>query len=310
METQALIGLVALGVAMLSGLGLVYYFLFPKQQTNLRSLMGSSATGVGLSGPMPGAVRVRGEISEQDLQHVKESAKKQIKKKQGVTLDEKFFRAGIFSDKDKKEFLRLRLIVPLFTAPLLGFLCAQMGAQYAIMGIVFGALLGLQIPFSILDRRIAHRSEEIMFYLPLVIEQIAIGVSSSLDVGPCLQRVVQMADERDTHNPVTELVRHAQFHIKSGVSLEEAMTEIGKLSGQTELKHTFMSLAQVAKHGGEITRQLQELADAVAGQRETKIEAKIKKLELEATGPVGLVFLGFLIILLIGFGLEVMKAFK
>jgi pilus assembly protein TadC len=107
---------------------------------------------------------------------------------------------------------------------------------------------------------------------------------------------------------VTELIRHAQFHVKSGVSLEDAMTEVGRLSGHTELKHAFMSLAQVAKHGGEITRQLQELADAVAMQRETKIEAKIKKLELEATGPVALVFCGFLIILLIGFGVQIQNA--
>src|SRR5690606_32288561 len=132
--------------------------------------------------------------------------------------------------------------------------------------------------------------------LPLVIEQVAIGVSSSLDIGPCLSRIVSMADERDSHNIVTELIRHAQFHVKSGVSLEEAINEIGKRSGHTELKHAFMSLAQVAKHGGEITKQLQELADSVASQRETQIEAKIKKLELEATAPVALVFFGFLII--------------
>ena len=75
------------------------------------------------------------------------------------------------------------------------------------------------------------------------------------------------------------------------------------------VKHAFMALSQVAKHGGEITRQLQELADAVGNQRETKIEAKIKKLELEATAPVALVFLGFLVILLIGFGVQIKNAF-
>ena len=64
-----------------------------------------------------------------------------------------------------------------------------------------------------------------------------------------------------------------------------------------------MSLAQVARHGGEISRQLNDLADAVGNQRNTKVEEKIKKLELEATGPVALVFVGFMIILLIGFGL-------
>ncbi|RIL10099.1 MAG: hypothetical protein DCC75_05065, partial [Proteobacteria bacterium] len=141
-------------------------------------------------------------------------------------------------------------------------------------------------------------------------EQIVLGVSSSLDVGPCVQRVVAMADERDSHNPVTELLSHVQQLVRSGLSFEEALKEIGRLAGHTELRHSFIALAQVAKHGGEISRQLQELADAVSSQRETKIEGRIKRLELEATGPVGLVFLGFMCILLIGLGLQVMKAFS
>jgi pilus assembly protein TadC len=148
-----------------------------------------------------------------------------------------------------------------------------------------------------------------MYFLPLVIEQIAIGVSSSLDIGPCISRVIDMADERDTHNPVTELLRFAQNYVKSGASLEEAMTEIGIKSGHNEVKHAFMSLAQVAKHGGNVIKQLQDLADAVAMQREAKIEEVIKKLELHATGPVGFVFLGFLILLLTVIMLHVYKAF-
>jgi hypothetical protein len=65
-----------------------------------------------------------------------------------------------------------------------------------------------------------------------------------------------------------------------------------------------VALAQVARHGGEITKQLHELAEAVGSQREAQIEGKIKKLELAATGPVALVFMGFMIIILIGFGIQ------
>jgi len=114
-----------------------------------------------------------------------------------------------------------------------------------------------------------------------------------------------MADERDTHNAVTELLRYAQFHIKSGAGLEEALNEVGRMSGSHDLKHTFMALSQVAKFGGEISKQLQDMADSVASQRESQIDERIKKLELDATGPVALVFFGFLVILLIGFGLQI-----
>src|SRR5262249_7119923 len=161
------------------------------------------------------------------------------------------FRAGLLSDKAKRDFMRLRALSPILMTPALaivGFFIS--GPSFGLGGLVFGLLLGFQLPNSVLERKQKARDEEIMYYLPLVIEQVVIGVSSSLDVGPCLSRIVQMADERDSHNPVTVLVRNAQQYVKSGVSLEEAMTEIGKLSGHTELKHAFMSLAQVAKHGG------------------------------------------------------------
>ena len=71
-----------------------------------------------------------------------------------------------------------------------------------------------------------------------------------------------------------------------------------------------MSLAQVARHGGEVTKQLQNLADAVASQRESSIDEKIRKLELQATGPVALVFFGFMIVLLIGFGIQIQQVFQ
>lgn len=305
MSTQLLIGIGALLIATVFGAFFVYFLLVPRRETQLRSLMGSTAEG-GVTAMGRGGRRV---LTDDDLEQVKAETKRRLSKKNQLTLEEKFFHAGIFSDDQRREFQRLRLLVPVFSTPIVAVVMGQVGFEFALIGVILGLLLGIQIPFSILDRRIKRRAEDIMFFLPLVIEQIAIGVSSSLDIGPCVQRVVQMADERDSHNVVTELLRHAQYYVKSGVSLEEALTEVGRLSGHNELKHSFMALAQVSRHGGEITRQLQELADAVAGQRETKIEAKIKKLELEATGPVALVFMGFLLILLIGFGIQIKDAF-
>jgi pilus assembly protein TadC len=182
------------------------------------------------------------------------------------------------------------------------------GPDIVLLCAICGGIFGAYLPLRILDRKEKQRSDEILYYLPLVIEQVSIGVSSSLDIGPCVQRIVQMADERDTHNPVTELLRYAQYYVKSGASFEESLTEVGRLSGSHELKHALMALSQVAKFGGEISRQLQELADAVSAQREARVEEKIKKLELAATAPVALVFFGYLVILLTGFGLQIITA--
>jgi len=50
-----------------------------------------------------------------------------------------------------------------------------------------------------------------------------------------------------------------------------------------------------------------ELANAVTNQRNAMIEAKIKQLELKATIPVAIVFFGFMIILVTGFGIQVIE---
>jgi len=305
-DTKMIFGIVLLGLAVISGIALFFYFFRGNQSQGIRGMM-PSAIGTREGG----AAKSRAGHSDEELSKIKYAAKaKRRKTKEKLTLEQKIFRAGIFSEREKADFYRLRIFCPVVLIPVLGAgLWSLAGAQFGLMGIIMGAVVGYQVPFSILNRRILWRNEEIMFYLPLVIEQISIGVSSSLDIGPCLQRVVQMADERDTHNVVTELVKYAQNYIRSGVPFEEAMVETGKASGQTELKHAFMYLAQVAKHGGEITRQLQELADSVSAQRQAYIEGRIKKLELLATGPVSLVFLGFLVILLIGFGVQLKNAF-
>ena len=304
MSPQVIVGVLAALFA-LGSLGLMaYFFLIPREDGSVRNMMRKRASNAGGGGVQPRY------MDDSEVDNIKTATKKSVSKKKEVSLDEKLFQAGIIEDDERVDFDRLRLISPIVGLPIGALLGSYGGASFILVGAILGLLIGLQLPVSVLDRKIKARHEEILYYLPLVIEQIAIGVSSSLDIGPCISRVVQMADERDSHNVVTELLRFAQFHVKSGVSLDDALTEIGIRSGHTELKHSFMSLAQVARHGGEITRQLQELADAVSNQRETKIEAKIKKLELEATGPVALVFMGFLVILLIGFGIQIRDAFN
>lgn len=313
MEPSTLIGIAALFLALVFGGGMLYFVYFaPKPVGNLRGLMGDGSQEEENDVYKPGPGGRGAAPTAEQLEGMNRQLQKKIKKsKPGVTQEEKFFRAGFFTPEDRTTFFRIKYGAPLILAPLFGAIgIIFLDATSGLVGLVMGVLLGAQMPNSYIDRKIKRRDEDIMFYLPLVIEQIVIGVSSSLDTGPCIQRVVAMADERNSHNPVTELLRHAQMYAKSGISFEEAMNDVGTLSNHTELKHAFKSLAQVAKHGGEITKQLQELADSVSSQRETKIEAKIKKLELEATGPVGLVFFGFMIILLVGLGANMMKAFK
>lgn len=290
--------------------GAIYFFIRTSQQKS-----GDPFD----SGSLGRAAQARYELendnspkAEEKLNRVVRKSRKRRKKNEEIPLDDRLYHAGIFSEQARKEFQNTRKLAPFVCCGviLLAIYFLTNNTMLIIAGGVFGFLAGVQLPNSILDRKIKARGEEIMFYLPLVIEEVAIGVSSSLDVGPCLRSIVEMAEERDCHNVVTELITHVLLNVKTGISLEEALIEIGDKSGHIEVKHAFTALAQVAKHGGEISKQLQDLANAVATQRETEIDAKIKKLELKATGPVALVFLAFIAILLSGFIIPVMNAFQ
>ncbi len=297
-------------VILLGAGGLLFYSIMKGEAVDAGTLMGrNKPKGNDVSSMRR---RIGDDETGDELTALRSKMQKSIKQRTRLTIEDKFFQAGLFYHKDREFFARLRIVAPVVCVGGVVLIGAAtgLGSDLFLVALIVGGLIGYQIPFSWLDRKILRRADDILFYLPLVIEQMVVGVSASLDIAPCISTVIEMADERESHNPVTDLLKRAHFFMKQGVPMEEALTEIGKLSGHTELKHAFMSLAQVAKHGGEVSRQLQELADSVQTQRETKIDAKIKKLELEATGPVALVFAGFLIIILLEFGLQIFKAFE
>ena len=310
MNTSILIYPIFLIIAFCGYLG-IRYLRSLEQREHLRSLMGQRySDDIEIQDEKFYDETDDGSASGEEVL-LRAAARKKTAKKGSPSLDERMFQAGLFSEAQRRDFRRLQVIMPVS----LGLLGAGWGVMSGdpvnvLLNGVVGGMVGMYLPLRRLDKWIKFRQEEITFYLPLVIEQIAIGVSSSLDIGPCIARVVQMADERDSHNPVTELLRFAQSYIKSGVNLQDALNEVGRQSGSNEVKHAFKALAQVARYGGEISKQLQDLSESVSSERETRIEEKIKKLELAATAPVALVFAGFLVILLVGFGRTLMKAME
>ena len=228
------------------------------------------------------------------------------------SIASKFFRSGMYSPTIRRSFRVFQVISFLFGVIVLpSILYALTGIEtIGYMGIVLGALIGLIFPNVWLDRKIQSREEDIRYFLPLLIEQISIGVSSALVVGSCIKQIIETADERDAHNPVTELLIHSDRLMKSGLSMEEALMEVAEVSGMNEVQHSFMFLVQCAKHGGEISKQLQDLADSTMSERTVQVQARISALPVKATGPLGLVFAGFFAMLLSGVFVRVGTAFS
>lgn len=298
---------VLLGGTFLAMAFAISFFIFRKgsnRSNNFQGLMGGSTSEIRAMSLGNDEVGIK-EIKEYS------SAKVKIVKKKD-DLSKKLFRAGYYSAEDKKRFkisqiitfVVLGIFLPIFVYS------ATSNVKMAVMIFAIGSFAGFSWPVVRLDKKIEKRQEETMFFLPLVIEQVSIGVSSSLDIGPCIMHILQMATERNSHNPVTEMFINVEKLIKAGLNLEDALIEVGEANGQTEVKHAFMFLAQCSKHGGEISSQLQELADTIMIQRQTTIEAKINALPVKATLPLTMVFFGFFMLLMAGFMVRFLTAFN
>lgn len=277
---------------------------------NVRSLM----TGGNSSMANPRRYAADGTRPGLDVDDIKRMTKVEENarpKRKADDLDVKLFRAGYFSAEERRQFAVSRVTsLAIFTVGIpAGLYLAGGGGQMVVLGLCLGVGIGFVFPLSRLDKKIRFRQEETLYFLPLVIEQVSIGVSSSLDIGPCIAHITEMATDRDSHNPVTEMFVHSQRLMRSGMNLEEALVEVAEANGMSEVKHAFMFLAQCARHGGEITKQLQELADSVMTQRQVQVEARITALPVKATGPLATVFAGFFALLFAGLCVRLMTAF-
>ncbi len=305
-------GIILLAVIslLLVGIGILLRMTFARSNVNtarVDNLRGVSSRGQEHTFTAANSKEVKSKLTLEEVQSkLLETKGKSVNPNDPEVL---FFRAGYFDTAERVKFFRLKKFMQIAFPIGLAFLLYLLSEPiYALLGVACGFMIGRVAPDHLLTKRIKRRSDDSLYFLPLVIEQISIGVSSSLDVGPCVAYVVEMANERSSHNVITELLSQVLKLMKAGMSLDEALTDVGEVIGINEVKNAFMFLAQCSKHGGEISKQLQELAEAVTLSRQLDIEARIVALPTKASGALGLIFFGFFIMLLAGLFVKIGSA--
>lgn len=244
-------------------------------------------------------------------------SKKKFDKLKDPDLEEAFLRAGMISDFSREWYFSLRkksmlggLLVGIFIIYRMWKPDRPLSENIGgILICLLSIYIGFKFPLLKLRKKTKERVENISYFLPVVIEQLIVGISSALDIGPTIDYVVHMAEDRGSHNPVTLMLKQVQDFTKSGDSLDSALHTVALLSRNDDIKHSFLFLSQVYKHGGDVIKQLTSLSDSVTSQREVRIDSQIKKLELKATGPVALIFVGNFGVILSCIIMELTKSF-
>ncbi|MCC6954894.1 MAG: type II secretion system F family protein [Deltaproteobacteria bacterium] len=304
-----LTSLLIAGALTLVGAYFIQRYYRRKARTDLKRTMHSLVLA-----SSPGAItRTMERPADYNAEEVAQGLTAKRGKKTTDTLEGRLYRAGYFSSTAPKTFVKWLLGMTILLGGcsllLVVFVFPLMSASMKGCLIIMGLFSGYAGPYSYLERRIRSRGDEISYHLPMSIEQIAIGVSSGLDVWPCIMNLLSLAEQRDAFNPVLELLKSVERYVRSGTSIEESFRMVGERSGHVSLKHAFTFLAQVVEHGGDITKNLQDMADATMIQRATEVEGRIAALPVKATGPLCCVFAGFFALMLAGLFVQMLNAF-
>ena len=115
MDGNILIGVIAFLGALVAGGVIMYQLFFSESDVDVRGLMNSSPrfSEEELADPLA----IREQLLNDDTGEAAEKLKAQIRarggKKGQLSLEEKFFQAGCFSDADKQIFYKQRKIAPI-----------------------------------------------------------------------------------------------------------------------------------------------------------------------------------------------------
>lgn len=154
--------------------------------------------------------------------------------------------------------------------------------------------------------RIAEQAiERLEFYLPIVMERVAMAVQAGLDIIAAINVVVQHGQraasvvvpgaKSPVVDPVTRLLNRALVLTEGGLSFEQSLNEVARYINSIVLRHAFIYLAYSYKQGGELAGPLRELSDSTQLYFQETIEERVAKLPVKATAPLLCTFAGLLI---------------
>ena len=217
-----------------------------------------------------------------------------------VDLRDEMAGMGLFESTEKKRFEKLKLLI-FFIPPCIVILVRVSFGLISLSGLVFSlvgtiALSYLAIRYIISSRTFRFK-RSLEYFLPVVMERMVMAVESGLDIVPAVSTVIEMEykTNRQSIDPVTRLLGYVKDLCESGLSFEQALSEIASKFDCSALRHAFIHLGLAHKEGGALVGPLRELSDSTQLYYQETIEEEIAKMPVKATLPLLITFAGLII---------------
>ncbi|HUY96805.1 MAG TPA: type II secretion system F family protein [Verrucomicrobiae bacterium] len=190
-------------------------------------------------------------------------------------------------------FIAIQLTGAVVGAGLMAGLAYVLGFP-AILGLIFGIVLGYIGPQYWLKRRGSKRRKQMLLALPNALDLLCITVEAGLGFDAALARVVEKFD-----NPLTQEFAQVLNEIRLGRPRAEALLDCGRRSGVDELNAFVQALVQSEQLGVGIARVLRIQSEDIRRRRRQRAEEKAQQASLKMLFPmVGCIFPTLFIVLL------------
>lgn len=167
-----------------------------------------------------------------------------------------------------------------------------------VAALVFGLVIGRQLPQRILKAKAKKRKTEIKFKLPDALDLMVVCVEAGLGLDATISRVGE--DIEAIAPEISYEFKRLNRELNAGISRMESFQNLGARAGVDELKALCALIVQSDKLGTSIAETLRIYADDMRVRRRQQAEELAAKASIKITFPLVLLIFPPLFIVLLG----------
>ena len=180
----------------------------------------------------------------------------------------KLVTAGLRSDITSDEFIAFKMVLILFFPIALGLMKVGQLIDLSWPVIFLSGIAGWFYPDLWIRGLIAKRQREILRSLPFTVDLLAVSVDAGLDFLGAIGKVV----EKSKPNALVEELEQVLREIKVGTSRTDALRDMAKRVGMTEMNSFIAILISSEKMGSPIGRVLRQQSEQIRMERFVRAE--------------------------------------
>lgn len=133
---------------------------------------------------------------------------------------------------------------------------------------------------------------QILYYLPLTLEQLLLLVQAGVGIIPAIHQLLLHREE----NPVLHFLGSIYYKAERGMLFESAIAEVAEQCPYPALRHFLLHLETAVSQGAELSSVLRNLSDHAHAEWQVTLEGAVRKLESAVVFPVFIAVFGLMML--------------